>query len=409
MNTISTIDSKSDNAVLAQKTLYSVLFSIAFAHLINDLMQSVIPAAYPILKENFSLNFTQIGLITFVYQLTASLLQPFIGFYTDKKPKPYSLAIGMVFTISGLALLSIATQFWMILVAVSLVGIGSSIFHPEASRVAFLGSGGKRGLAQSIFQLGGNTGSAIGPLLVAIIVAPYGQSSIIWFVLVGIVGIFVLTKIAVWYQNHLNLRAAKKITSEEETVPFSKRKIKIALGVLLLLIFSKFFYMSSMSSYFTFYLMHKFGLSIQESQFHLFLFLAAVAAGTLIGGPLGDRFGRKYIIWISILGAAPFTLVLPYANLFWTGILSVVIGIIIASAFSAILVFAQELMPGKVGMISGLFFGFAFGMGGLGSALLGYLADQTSIEYVYKISSYLPLIGIFTYFLPNIKKKVTSS
>ena len=409
MNTISTIDSKSDHAVLAQKTLYSVLFSIAFAHLINDLMQSVIPAAYPILKENFSLNFTQIGLITFVYQLTASLLQPFIGFYTDKKPKPYSLAIGMVFTISGLALLSIATQFWMILVAVSLVGIGSSIFHPEASRVAFLGSGGKRGLAQSIFQLGGNTGSAIGPLLVAIIVAPYGQSNIIWFVLVGILGIFVLTKIAVWYQNHLNLRASKKTINEEETVPFSKRKIKIALGVLLLLIFSKFFYMSSMSSYFTFYLMHKFGLSIQESQFHLFLFLAAVAAGTLIGGPLGDRFGRKYIIWISILGAAPFTLVLPYANLFWTGILSVVIGIIIASAFSAILVFAQELMPGKVGMISGLFFGFAFGMGGLGSALLGYLADQTSIEYVYKISSYLPLIGIFTYFLPNIKKKVTSS
>ena len=242
-------------------------------------------------------------------------------------------------------------------------------------------------------------------MLVAIIVAPYGQSNIIWFVIVGIIGIFVLTKIAVWYQNHLNLRAAKKIANDEDIVPFSKRKIQISIGVLLLLIFSKFFYMSSMSSYFTFYLMKKFGLSIQESQFHLFVFLAAVAAGTLIGGPLGDRFGRKYIIWISILGAAPFTLLLPYANLFWTGILSVVIGIVIASAFSAILVFAQELMPGKVGMISGLFFGFAFGMGGLGSAILGYLADQTSIEYVYKISSFLPLLGVFTYFLPNVKMK----
>jgi FSR family fosmidomycin resistance protein-like MFS transporter len=409
MHTISTTDKTPPNPVLAQKTVYSILFSIAFAHLLNDLMQSVIPSSYPILKDNFHLNFTQIGLITLVYQLTASLLQPFIGFYTDKKPKPYSLVIGMVFTISGLALLSFATHFWMILAAVSLVGIGSSIFHPEASRVAFLGSGGKRGLAQSIFQLGGNTGSAIGPLLVAIVVAPFGQFYIIWFVLVGVLGIVVLSKIAVWYQNHLALRASKKIVIDEDVVPLSKRKIKISIGILLLLIFSKFFYMTSMSSYFTFYLMHKFGLSIQDSQFHLFIFLASVAAGTLIGGPLGDRFGRKYIIWVSILGAAPFTLLLPYANLFWTGVLSVIIGVVIASAFSAILVFAQELMPGKVGMISGLFFGFAFGMGGLGSAFLGYLADQTSIEYVYKISSFLPLIGIFTYFLPNIKKKVIST
>jgi FSR family fosmidomycin resistance protein-like MFS transporter len=409
MHTISTTDKTPSNPVLAQKTVYSILFSIAFAHLLNDLMQSVIPSSYPILKDNFHLNFTQIGLITLVYQLTASLLQPFIGFYTDKKPKPYSLVIGMVFTISGLALLSFATHFWMILAAVSLVGIGSSIFHPEASRVAFLGSGGKRGLAQSIFQLGGNTGSAIGPLLVAIVVAPFGQFYIIWFVLVGVLGIVVLSKIAVWYQNHLALRASKKIVIDEDVVPLSKRKIKISIGILLLLIFSKFFYMTSMSSYFTFYLMHKFGLSIQDSQFHLFIFLASVAAGTLIGGPLGDRFGRKYIIWVSILGAAPFTLLLPYANLFWTGVLSVIIGVVIASAFSAILVFAQELMPGKVGMISGLFFGFAFGMGGLGSAFLGYLADQTSIEYVYKISSFLPLIGIFTYFLPNIKKKVIST
>ncbi|MBF7090061.1 MFS transporter [Flavobacterium sp. ALJ2] len=394
-----------DGSVLAQKTVYSVLFSIAFAHLLNDLMQAVIPATYPILKDNFNLNFTQVGLITFVFQLTASLLQPFIGFYTDKKPMLYSLVIGMVFTISGLCLLSVSNEFWMLLISVGLVGIGSSIFHPEASRVAFLGSGGKRGLAQSIFQLGGNAGSAIGPLLVALVVAPYGQSHVVWFVIAGILGIIILSRIAVWYENHMNLRDTKKIDSEETTVPLSDKKITISIVVLLFLIFSKFFYMASMSSYFTFYLIDKFGMSIQDSQFYLFVFLASVAAGTLIGGPLGDRFGRKYIIWISILGAAPFTLLLPYANLFWTGILAVIIGVVIASAFSAILVFAQELKPGKVGMISGLFFGFAFGMGGLGSAILGYVADQTTIEYVFKISSYLPLIGVLTYFLPNIKNK----
>ena len=405
MNISSVAATKTIQAPLVQKTVYSILFSIAFAHLLNDLMQSVIPSTYPILKENFNLSFTQIGLITFVFQLTASILQPFIGLYTDKYPKPYSLVIAMLFTITGLGFLSISTSFWMLLVSVGFVGIGSSIFHPEASRVAYLGSGGKRGLAQSIFQLGGNSGSAIGPLLVALVVAPFGQSNIIWFVTVGILGIIILSRIALWYQNHLNLRASKRIVAEDVVVPLSKRKINLSIAVLLLLIFSKFFYMASMSSYFTFYLMHKFGLTIQESQFHLFIFLASVAAGTLIGGPLGDRFGRKYIIWISILGAAPFTLLLPYANLFWTGALSVIIGIIIASAFSAILVFAQELMPGKVGMISGLFFGFAFGMGGLGSAILGYVADQTSIEYVYKLSSFLPLIGVFTYFLPNMKKK----
>ena len=394
-----------DGSALAQKTVYSVLFSIAFAHLLNDLMQSVIPSTYPILKENFNLTFTQIGLITFVFQLTSSLLQPFVGFYTDRKPKPYSLVAAMIFSASGLALLSVANSFWMILVSVAIVGIGSSIFHPEASRVAFLGSGGKRGLAQSIFQLGGNAGSAIGPLLVALVVAPHGQSYVIWFVIAGVLGIILLSRIAVWYQNHLILRASKKAVLDEEIVPLSNRKITISIIVLLLLIFSKFFYMASMSSYFTFYLISKFGLNVQDSQFYLFLFLASVAAGTLIGGPLGDRFGRKYIIWFSILGAAPFTLLLPYANLFWTGVLAIIIGIIIASAFSAILVFAQELKPGKVGMISGLFFGFAFGMGGLGSAVLGYIADKTSIEYVYMISSYLPLIGVLAYFLPNIQKK----
>lgn len=394
-----------DGGVLAQKTVYSILFSIAFAHLLNDLMQAVIPSTYPVLKENFNLSFTQIGLITFVFQLTASLLQPFVGLYTDKKPKPYSLVISMLFTIFGLGLLSVSSSFWMLLLSVSFVGIGSSIFHPEASRVAFLGSGGKRGLAQSIFQLGGNAGSAIGPLLVALVVAPYGQSYVIWFVIAGILGMLILSRIALWYQNHLNLRATKKANLDLETVPLSNRKVTISIIVLLLLIFSKFFYMASMSSYFTFYLMSKFSMSVQDSQFYLFIFMASVAAGTLIGGPLGDHFGRKYIIWFSILGAAPFTLLLPYANLFWTGILTVIIGIIIASAFSAILVFAQELKPGKVGMISGLFFGFAFGMGGLGSAILGYVADQTSIEYVYTLSSYLPLIGVFAYFLPNIQKK----
>lgn len=396
---------KNNESPLVQKTVYSILFSIAFAHLLNDLMQVVIPSTYPLLKDKFHLSFTQIGMITFVFQLTASILQPFIGFYTDKKPKPYSLVIAMVFTVIGLIFLSLSTSFWMLLVSVSFVGIGSSIFHPEASRVAFLGSGGKRGLAQSIFQLGGNTGSAIGPLLVALVVAPHGQSYIIWFVIAGVLGMIILSRIAVWYQNHLILRASKKVVLEEETIHLSKRKVNISLAILLFLIFSKFIYMASMSNYFTFYLMHKFGLSIQDSQFYLFGFLAAVAAGTLIGGPLGDHFGRKYIIWISILGAAPFTLLLPYTNLFWTGVLAVIIGVIIASAFSAILVFAQELMPGKVGMISGLFFGFAFGIAGIGSAILGYLADHTSIEYVYKMTSFLPLIGVMTYFLPDMKKK----
>lgn len=405
MSTSAETLTKNNETPLVQKTVYSILFSIAFAHLLNDLMQVVIPSTYPLLKEKFHLSFTQIGMITFVFQLTASILQPFIGFYTDKKPKPYSLVFGMIFTVVGLTFLSLSTAFWMLLISVAFVGIGSSIFHPEASRVAFLGSGGKRGLAQSIFQLGGNAGSAIGPLLVALIVAPHGQSYIIWFVIAGVLGMLILSRIAVWYQNHLQLRASKKVVLEEETIHLSKRKVNISLAILLFLIFSKFIYMASMSNYFTFYLMHKFGLSIQDSQFYLFGFLASVAAGTLIGGPLGDHFGRKYIIWISILGAAPFTLLLPYANLFWTGALAVIIGVIIASAFSAILVFAQELMPGKVGMISGLFFGFAFGIAGIGSALLGYLADHTSIEYVYKITSFLPLIGVMTYFLPNMKKK----
>ena len=387
----------------SQTTVYPILFTIAFTHFINDLLQSVIPSVYPLLKTEFRLSFSQIGLITFMFQLMASLLQPFIGIYTDRKPLPYSLVIGMAFTLSGLVMLSQASGFSAILIAVSFVGIGSSIFHPESSRVAYLASGGKRGLAQSIFQLGGNAGSAAGPLLVALIVIPFGQSNIIWFTLVALLGIFVLLKIGAWYKAHLVLKANSITTEIRHTLP--RAKVIGAIAVLMLLIFSKFFYLSSMTSYFTFYLIEKFHLSIQQSQMYLFAFLAAVATGTLMGGPLGDRFGRKYIIWFSILGAAPFTLLLPHANLFWTVVLAALIGVIIASAFSAILVYAQELIPGKVGMVSGLFFGFAFGMAGIGSALLGRLADSNGIIYVFQICAFLPLIGIITGFLPNIKQR----
>jgi FSR family fosmidomycin resistance protein-like MFS transporter len=388
-----------------QKTAFSVLFSISFAHLLNDLLQSVIPATYPMIKQSYHLSFTEIGFITFTFQITASLLQPFVGFYTDRNPRPFSLAIGMVSTLTGIILLALAQGFIPILLAVSLVGIGSSVFHPEASRVAYLASGGKRGLAQSIFQLGGNMGSAVGPLLVALIVVPRSQYYILWFILAALLAIIVLTRIAKWYRNHLNLRAAGKAPSDEIAVALSPRKVSISLAVLLVLIFSKYFYMTSITSYLTFYLIDKFALNVQQSQLYLFIFLASIAAGTVLGGPLGDRFGRKYIIWFSILGVAPFTMLLPYANLTWTVVLIVIIGIILASAFSAILVYAQELVPGKVGMISGLFFGFAFGIAGLGSALLGYLADKTSIDFVFRFCAFLPLIGIITGLLPNIEHK----
>ena len=403
MSSSSTTVSSTDSTIIVPKTIYPILFSIAFAHLLNDLLQAVIPASYPILKQNFHLSFTQIGLITLSYQLAASILQPIVGLYTDKKPKPFSQIFGMLFTLSGIVLLSYAANFQMIIASVILVGIGSSIFHPEASRISFLASGGKRGLAQSIFQLGGNAGTAMGPLLVALIVVPNTQFYIIWFVVVAIIGLLVLSRIALWYQNHLSLRTTKKAVIDLPNL--SQSKIIISVSILLVLIFSKFFYMASMSSYFTFYLIEKFHLSVQAAQFHLVLFLAACAIGTLIGGPLGDRFGRKYVIWFSVLGAAPFTLLLPFVDLFWTGILSVVIGIVISSAFPAILVYAQELLPKKLGMVSGLFYGFAFGMGGLGSALLGNLADHTSITYVYYLCAYLPLIGIIAFFLPNLKKK----
>lgn len=390
---------------LAKKTVYSILFAISFGHLLNDLLQAVIPAAYPILKDKYALTFTQVGLITFSYQMAASILQPFVGFYTDKHPKPYSQLVGMCFTASGIILLSYASSFPIILLSVIFVGIGSSIFHPEASRVSYLASGGKRGLAQSIFQIGGNTGTAIGPLLVAWIVVPNGQRYIVYFVGAAMLAIIVLTYIARWYQTHLNLAAKKKIVLEN--LPnLSQTRIVVSVIILLVLIFSKYFYIASISSYFTFYLMEKFGLSVADAQFHLFLFLLSVAAGTLLGGPLGDKFGRKYVIWFSVLGAAPFTLMMPYADLFWTTALSIIIGTIMSSAFPAILVYAQELLPKKLGMVSGLFYGFAFGMGGLGSAVLGNIADHTGIEYVYHICAYLPLIGIIAYFLPNLKKSV---
>jgi FSR family fosmidomycin resistance protein-like MFS transporter len=398
MNTVTT--------TLPQRTVYPILFTIAFTHFINDLLQSVIPSVYPMLKASFHLSFAQIGMITFTFQLMASLLQPFIGIYTDRRPQPYSLAIGMGFTLVGLLLLSQSSGYYAILVAVGCVGIGSSVFHPESSRVAYLASGGKRGLAQSIFQLGGNAGSAAGPLLVALIVIPYGRGHIIWFTLVAILGILILFKIAAWYKGAVALRAKGKSGHvAEEPHHLSKQKVIGAVVILLLLIFSKYFYLVSMTNYFTFYLIENFHVSIQQSQLYLFAFLAAVAAGTLLGGPLGDRVGRKYVIWFSILGAAPFTLLLPHANLFWTGILAVITGVIIASAFSAILVYAQELIPGKVGMVSGLFFGFAFGIAGIGSALLGWLADYSGIVYVFHICAFLPLLGIITGLLPNLEKK----
>lgn len=388
---------------LAQATVFPILLSISFSHLLNDSIQSLIPSIYPLVKKSFNLSFAQVGLITFTFQLAASLLQPFVGFYTDKNPKPFSLATGMSFTLMGLIFLSFSNSFATTLVSVGLIGVGSSIFHPEASKVAYMASGGKRGLAQSIFQVGGNAGSALGPLLAAAIIVPYGRSHILYFGVLALIAIVVLINIGKWYKNNTNLIKPKTVNLNVETTPvFSKRKIRISVIILLFLIFSKYFYLASMTSYYTFYLINKFGMSVQNSQIHLFIFLAAVAAGTFIGGPLGDKFGRKYVIWFSILGVAPFTLLLPYVNLFWTSILSVIIGFILSSAFSAILVYAQELMPGKIGTVSGLFFGFAFGMGGIGSAVLGVLADHTSIAYVYKVCAFLPLIGIITGFLPDI-------
>ncbi len=386
---------------IAGKTIFSILLSISFSHLLNDTIQSLIPSIYPIVKNSFHLNFSQIGIITLVFQLAASFFQPLIGLYTDRKPQPYSLVVGMFFTLSGLILLSQAKKYALLLVSVAIIGTGSSIFHPEASKVAYLASGGRRGLAQSIFQVGGNLGGSLGPILAAMLIVPFGQSSILWFSILALLAIIVLLNVGSWYTHHINIMR-KKVTAITKGHDLSKAKVAWSVVILLVLIFSKYFYLASITSYFTFYLIHKFNVSIQTSQVHLFLFLFAVAIGTLLGGPIGDRVGRKYVIWFSILGVAPFTMLLPYANLFWTTVLSIMIGVILASAFSAILVYAQELISGKIGMISGLFFGFAFGMGGLGSALLGMLADKTSIDYVYHVCAFLPLLGVITVFLPDI-------
>jgi FSR family fosmidomycin resistance protein-like MFS transporter len=393
---------KSVSQPITASTFYPVLLAISFSHLLNDTIQSLIPSIYPLVKATYRLNFTQIGIITLTFQLAASLLQPFVGFYTDKKPQPFSLAAGMTISLVGLFVLAFAQHYYVLLISVALIGIGSSVFHPEASKVAYMASGTKRGLGQSIFQVGGNAGSAIGPLLAALIIVPHGQKHILWFSLLALLAIIVLYTVGKWYSGNVHLIKPKRNPGINPENRLSRRKITFAVGVLLVLIFSKYFYLACMSSYYTFFLIDKFHLSVQAAQFHLFIFLAAVAAGTLLGGPLGDRFGRKYVIWLSILGAAPFTLILPHVPLLYVTILSIFIGFILASAFSAILVYAQELIPGKIGTISGLFFGFAFGMGGIGSALLGVLADYTNVQYMFMICSFLPLLGLLTAFLPNL-------
>jgi FSR family fosmidomycin resistance protein-like MFS transporter len=381
-------------------TVLPILTAISVCHLLNDLIQSLVPAIYPVLKESYALDFGQIGLITMAFQVTASLLQPVVGIYTDRHPKPFSLPIGMACTLVGLVLMSVAGSYPVILLAAVLIGIGSAVFHPESSRVARMASGGRHGFAQAFFQVGGNFGSAAGPLLAAFIVVPKGQGSVAWFSVVALAAIAILVHVGRWYGARLAAMAAKS-KGPPRQAELSRRRIAGAMSVLVVLLFSKHFYMASFSSYFTFYLIQHFGLDVQSAQLCLFVFLAAVAAGVLIGGPLGDRFGRKLVIWASILGVLPFTLALPYVDLFWTIVLTVPIGLILASATPQIVVYAQELMPGRVGMASGLMMGFAFGMGGLGAALLGELADLTSIEFVYKVCAFLPAIGLAAAFLPN--------
>lgn len=383
------------------KTSFGVLGALSTSHMINDMMQSLILAMYPILKGDFHLSFGQVGLITLTYQLTASLLQPLIGLYTDKRPLPYSLPCGMASTLCGLMLLAFAPNFATVLLAAAFVGMGSAIFHPESSRIARLASGGQHGLAQSVFQVGGNTGTAIGPLIAAAVIVPFGQRSIAWFGLAALLGIVLLSRVSRWYAVQQATGGAAARARKAVAAPYPRKVVIGAIAVLLVLIFSKYFYLAGLSSFYTFYLMDKFGLSVQSAQVHLFIFLFASAIGTLLGGPVGDRIGRKPVIWVSILGVAPFALLLPHANLFWTTTLTIIIGLIISSAFSAILVYAQELMPGKVGTVSGLFFGFAFGMGGLGAALLGLLADHTSIDFVYHAIAWLPLLGIVAALLPR--------
>lgn len=392
----------------ARRTRFEILGAISFSHLLNDLMQSLIVAIYPLLKGEFRLSFAQIGAITLTYQLCASVLQPLVGAYTDKHPQPYSLSVGMTSTLIGLLTLAFAPNYPSVLMAAAFVGAGSAVFHPESSRIARLASGGRHGLAQSIFQVGGNGGSAIGPLLAALIVIPHGQRSVAWFALAAIVAIVLLWNVSRWYaRNHLE-RSAAAGKHPRLASPVSRRRAAVSIAILLVLLFSKYFYLASITSYYSFYLIEKFHVSMQSAQLYLFLFLLSVALGGLVGGPVGDRIGRKRVIWFSILGVAPFTLLLPHVGLGLTALLSVLIGLILSSAFSAILVFAQELMPGRVGAVSGLFFGFAFGLGGMGAAVLGALADRRGIYSVYQICAYLPLLGIVAGLLPNIEQRTRS-
>ena len=386
---------------IAHDTSFTVLGAIGFCHLLNDMMQSLLPAIYPTLKAHFQLSFAQVGLVTLAFQCTASLLQPMVGYFADLKPMPYSLALGMVSTLIGLLVLAVAPNYAVILIAAMLVGLGSAVFHPEASRVARMASGGRYGLAQSVFQVGGNTGQAISPLIAALLVATYGQRSIVWYAGLALLGIVILFQVGTWYKHHGLARIRSHVHVKHPEL--SREKVIQALCILLALVFSKFIYLSCIGSYYTFYLIEKFGVSVQSAQVHLFFFLGAIAAGTLLGGVVGDRIGRKYVIWFSILGMLPFTLMLPYANLFWVGVLASVIGLILASAFPAIVVYAQELLPGRVGMIAGLFFGLSFGLSGIGAAVLGAVADVTSIDYVFKLCAFLPAIGLLTVFLPNFK------
>ncbi|MGO9950542.1 MAG: MFS transporter [Steroidobacteraceae bacterium] len=391
--------------IAALQPRFNVLGAISFSHFLNDMMQSLIISIYPLLKGEFHLSFAEIGAITLTYQICASLLQPLIGVYTDKHPQPYSLSLGMCFTLVGMVTLAFAPNYMSVLAAAALIGAGSSIFHPESSRIARLASGGRHGLAQSIFQVGGNAGSAMGPLLAAWIIIPQGQGSLAWFAMAALVAIGVLARVGAWYKRqHIDRPRAVAPHAAAATL-LSRRRIAWSVFILVVLIFSKFFYTASISSYYAFFLIEKFHVSVRSAQIHLFVFLLAMALGTLLGGPLGDRIGRKRVIWVSILGIAPFTLILPYVDLIWVGVLTFIIGLILSSAFSAIVVFAQELMPGNVGAVSGLFFGFAFGIGGIGAAALGSLADRHGIEYVYQVCAYLPLLGMVAAFLPNIEHR----
>lgn len=384
-------------------TAYTILFAVGFCHLLNDMIQSVIPAMYPVLKDNLGLTFAQIGIITLVFQMTSSIFQPFIGNYADRHPQPYSLAAGMCFTLTGLLALAFSSNFPMILLSVAVIGCGSSVFHPEASRVAQMASGGKKSLAQSIFQVGGNGGSAVGPLLAALIIIPYGQHAVGWFALAAMLASAVLVRVGAWYSLMLTGAESSRESRLRVTPGLPKRRIYAAMGILVVMIFSKYFYNACITSYFTFFLIGKFGIPVQASQFCLFAYLAAFAAGTLLGGVAGDRYGRKYVILFSILGAAPFTLAMPYLNLFWTLVASIMTGLVISSAFSAIVVYATDLMPDKVGMVAGIFFGLMFGLGGIGSAFFGWIADMKGVEYIFRLSSWLPLLGIIAVFLPDIR------